>query len=75
MKTSNQVCQVHHYFSTGRALEGQEAQVFEALSEHVAVERAAVLATQRDAAAAFSDKYRFVARRSLQQMEVHQNGR
>ena len=55
----------------GKDLEGQEALVFGALAEHVAAERAAVLAAQREAAAPFSDKYRFAARRSLQQMEVH----
>jgi hypothetical protein len=44
--------------------------VFGALAEHVALERAAVLAAQREAAAPFADKYRFAARRSLQQMEV-----
>ena len=44
--------------------------MFGALAEHVAQERAAVLAAQRETAVPFADKYRFAARRSLQQMEV-----
>lgn len=58
----------------GKELRGQEAQVFAALAEHVAQERAAVLALQWEAAAAQPERYRFVARRALQQMEVRITG-
>lgn len=62
---------------TGKKLAGQEGQVFAALAALVAAEQQAVLRHQWEQAAQEPERYHFVARRALQQMEVrlkHANG-